>query len=74
MTETVYSREQIEQWERNLKKLARQPRTSFSKKQAVEALMSQSPEAEKTATKKTVRGRTRSAEKADPKIKNSLLR
>lgn len=39
MTETIYSRAQVEQWGENLKKLQQQPRTDFNKKQTVEALM-----------------------------------
>lgn len=39
MAESIYSRNQIEQWGRNLKELKQQPRTDFNKKQAVEALM-----------------------------------
>lgn len=39
MTESIYSRKQVEQWGENLKELKQQPRTDFNKKQAVEALM-----------------------------------
>lgn len=39
MAETVYSKEQIEQWYTNLEEIALKPRTIFTKKQAVEALI-----------------------------------
>lgn len=39
MAESIYSRNQIEQWGENLKELKQQPRTDFNKKQAVEELM-----------------------------------
>ena len=38
MAEPVYSREQIEQWQQKLEEIAQKPRTTFTKKQAVEAL------------------------------------
>ncbi len=39
MAETVYSLEQIEQWQETLKVMAQKPRTTFTKKQAIEALI-----------------------------------
>lgn len=39
MAETVYSRKQIEEWEQKLEELANQPRTRFTKKHAVEAMI-----------------------------------
>ena len=39
MAESIYSRDQIEQWGKNLKELKQQPRNDFNKKQAVEALI-----------------------------------
>lgn len=39
MTETIYSREQIERRDKNLKELKQRPRTEFNKRQALEALM-----------------------------------
>lgn len=39
MADTVYSLEQIEGWQTQLKDFAKTPRTRFSKKQAVEALI-----------------------------------
>ncbi|MEO0707579.1 MAG: hypothetical protein AAF050_18200 [Cyanobacteria bacterium J06649_5] len=39
MTDVLYSREQVEAWQQNLEKIAQLPRTSFTKKQAVEALI-----------------------------------
>lgn len=39
MSETIYSREQIERWNENLKEFSQQPRTDFNKKQALETLM-----------------------------------
>lgn len=39
MAETVYSLEQIEQWQETLEVMAQKPRTTFTKKQAIEALM-----------------------------------
>lgn len=39
MAESTYSREQIEQWQQNLESIAQKPRTSFTKRQAVEALI-----------------------------------
>lgn len=39
MAETVYSLEQINDWQSELKDFAKTPRTRFSKKQAVEALI-----------------------------------
>ena len=41
MSETVYSRKQIEDWQAKLAELAEKPRTRFTKKQAVEALIEQ---------------------------------
>ena len=41
MAENVYSREQIEQWQQKLAEIAQKPRTTFTKKQAVEALIEQ---------------------------------
>ena len=41
MAEPVYSREQIEQWQQKLEEIAQKPRTTFTKKQAVEALIEQ---------------------------------
>ena len=41
MAEPVYSRQQIEQWQRKLEEIAQKPRTTFTKKQAVEALIDQ---------------------------------
>ncbi|MGB3669835.1 MAG: hypothetical protein WA984_06970 [Phormidesmis sp.] len=39
MAESTYSRQQIEQWQQNLEAIAQKPRTTFTKKQAVEALI-----------------------------------
>lgn len=39
MTETVYSREQIDEWLTKLDQLAEKPRTRFTKKQVVEAMI-----------------------------------
>ena len=39
MVETVYSLEQINDWQSKLKDFAKTPRTRFSKKQAVEAMI-----------------------------------
>ena len=39
MVETVYSLEQISDWQSELKDFAKTPRTRFSKKQAVEAMI-----------------------------------
>lgn len=39
MTETVYSREQIDGWLTKLDQLAEKPRTRFTKKQVVEAMI-----------------------------------
>ena len=39
MTEAVYSREQIDEWSTKLDELAEKPRTRFSKKQVVEAMI-----------------------------------
>ncbi|MGB3295699.1 MAG: hypothetical protein WBB01_22170, partial [Phormidesmis sp.] len=41
MTEAVYSRKQIDEWQTKLAKLAEKPRTRFTKKQAVETLIEQ---------------------------------
>ena len=48
MAETVYSKEQIEQWYTNLEEIALKPRTTFTKKQAVEALIDPIEKALKT--------------------------
>lgn len=39
MAEAVYSREQVELWQKNLEEIAQEPRTTFTKKQAVEELI-----------------------------------
>ena len=39
MAESTYSREQVEQWHQKLEVLAQKPRTTFTKKQAVEELI-----------------------------------
>ena len=39
MAESVYSREQVELWNRNLDEIASQPRTTFTKRQVVEELI-----------------------------------
>lgn len=39
MTETVYSREQVDEWSSKLDELAEKPRTRFTKKQVVEAMI-----------------------------------
>ncbi|MEL6159888.1 MAG: hypothetical protein AAFR18_11765 [Cyanobacteria bacterium J06627_32] len=39
MADVVYSREQVELWQKNLEEIAQKPRTTFTKKQAVEALI-----------------------------------
>jgi hypothetical protein len=39
MAEALYSREQIELWQTKLEAIAQKPRTTFTKKQAVEALI-----------------------------------
>lgn len=39
MAEAVYSKEQVERWQKNLEQIAQEPRTTFTKKQAVEALI-----------------------------------
>ena len=41
MPETIYSLEQINDWQSKLTGLAKKPRTRFSKKQAVEAMIEQ---------------------------------
>ena len=41
MAETIYSLEQINDWQSKLAALAKKPRTRFSKKQAVEAMIEQ---------------------------------
>lgn len=41
MTETIYSLEQVNDWQSKLADLAQKPRTRFSKKQAVEAMIEQ---------------------------------
>ncbi len=38
MTESVYSREQVNDWQQRLTTIAQQPRTTFTKKQVVEEL------------------------------------
>ena len=45
MPEPVYSLDQISQWQSQLKGFAKTPRTRFSKKQAVEALIVEIEEA-----------------------------
>ena len=39
MAESVYSREQVELWDKNLDEIASQPRTTFTKRQVVEELI-----------------------------------
>ncbi len=39
MAETIYSREQIDEWLTKLDKLAEKPRTRFTKRQVVEAMI-----------------------------------
>ena len=39
MADVVYSKEQVELWQKNLEAIAQEPRTTFTKKQAVEALI-----------------------------------
>lgn len=39
MAESVYSREQVEQWQTKLEATASEPRTTFTKKQVVEELI-----------------------------------
>ncbi|MEL7315183.1 MAG: hypothetical protein AAFZ17_02725 [Cyanobacteria bacterium J06650_10] len=39
MAEAVYSREQVERWQKNLEEISQAPRTTFTKKQAVEELI-----------------------------------
>ena len=39
MAEDLYSKEQVEQWQQNLEAIAQKPRTTFTKKQVVEALI-----------------------------------
>jgi len=39
MAEVVYSREQVERWQKNLEAISKSPRTTFTKKQAVEELI-----------------------------------
>ena len=39
MADAVYSREQVELWQKNLEEIAQEPRTTFTKKQAVEELI-----------------------------------
>lgn len=39
MADAVYSREQVERWQEKLEKIAVLPRTTFTKKQVVEALI-----------------------------------
>ena len=39
MAESVYSREQVELWDRNLDEIASRPRTTFTKRQVVEELI-----------------------------------
>ena len=38
MADAVYSRDQVERWQQKLEKIARLPRTTFTKKQVVEEL------------------------------------
>ncbi|PZO18182.1 MAG: hypothetical protein DCF25_10150 [Leptolyngbya foveolarum] len=45
MVEVVYSRNQINHWQSALKDFAKTPRTQFTKKQAVEAMMNEIEEA-----------------------------
>lgn len=45
MAETIYSVEQISSWQSELKNFAKTPRTRFSKKQAVEAMIDEIEEA-----------------------------
>ena len=39
MVEQVYSRSQVDEWRNNLERIANEPRTSFTKRQAVEELI-----------------------------------
>ena len=39
MADVVYSKEQVELWQKNLEEIAQKPRTTFTKKQAVEELI-----------------------------------
>lgn len=39
MADVVYSREQVERWQKNLEEISQEPRTTFTKKQAVEELI-----------------------------------
>ena len=39
MAEDLYSKEQVEEWQQNLEAIAQKPRTTFTKKQVVEALI-----------------------------------
>ena len=39
MAEVFYSKEQVDRWQKNLEEIAQEPRTTFTKKQAVEALI-----------------------------------
>ena len=39
MADAVYSREQVELWQKNLEEISQAPRTTFTKKQAVEELI-----------------------------------
>lgn len=39
MAEVLYSREQVELWQKNLEEISQQPRTTFTKKQVVEELI-----------------------------------
>lgn len=48
MTAPLYSQSQIEQWQKSLEEIALQPRTSFTKKRAVEALIDSIEKALKT--------------------------
>ena len=54
MAEPVYSREQIEQWQQKLTDIAQLPRTSFTKKQAVEELIDTIEQALKTRSYREV--------------------
>ncbi len=39
MTEALYSREQVERWQKSLEEISQKPRSTFTKKQAVEELI-----------------------------------
>lgn len=57
MSQSEYSRDQIDQWHEQLTELAQKPRTAFTKKQAVEALMDPIEEALQAHSYQTVAGR-----------------